>query len=254
MTTAPQTERAIDKARDASQHQQDRDDMRHVGHKLEGQRQQRITAETGEWTHPSLAAALVAFQVELPRITKAQRATIPGRDGRSGYSYTYAGLPDVSDAVTPVLTKHGLAFTCSPRQVPGTGAYELVGVLTHQGGETMEGALPIQGRDAQTIGSAMTYMRRYLLCAMTGVVADDDDDGQRAQAAQGPVQVDRTPEAAALWAKAQESTSLADVQAVWREAGAAGLMEVDVEHLDGGTEPLGIALRRYGDSLASDAS
>ena len=133
--------------------------------------------------HASLAAALVAFMHEKPLVAKTQTATIPGRDGRSGYSYKYADLADVDDAATPVLAKHGLAFVTVPRRTD-SGAYELVGTLIHgPTGEKLEGPLPLQGRTAQELGSSLTYMRRYLMAAMTGIVTDEDDDGSRAEAA-----------------------------------------------------------------------
>ena len=37
-------------------------------------------------------------------------------------------------------------------------------------------ALPDHGQDIQRLGSALTYMRRYLLTMMLGIVADDEDD------------------------------------------------------------------------------
>lgn len=132
--------------------------------------------------HPNLAAALVAFMLEKPRVAKNQEARIPGKDGRQGYSYKYADLADVDDAATPVLARHGLAFIAVPRRTEN-GSYELVGTLVHTSGETMEGPLPLQGRTAQELGSSITYMRRYLLGSMTGIVTDDDDDGSRAAAA-----------------------------------------------------------------------
>jgi hypothetical protein len=123
-----------------------------------------------------LAEALVAFQGDMPTVHKGKTATVPTKTGGS-YKYTYADLADVSAAATPLLVRHGLAFTCRPRAVDG-GSYELVGVLTHTSGEEKEGALPIFGRTAQEIGSSITYGRRYLLGCLTGIVTDDDEDGQ----------------------------------------------------------------------------
>lgn len=130
----------------------------------------------------NLAAALVAFQAEMPKVTKAQKATVPTKTGGS-YSYTYAGLPDVVETVTPVLVKHGLSFSCCPTRAED-GTYKLVGILLHSSGESIRGSLPIFGRQAQEIGSAITYGRRYLMGCMTGVVTDDDDDGSIAHQAQ----------------------------------------------------------------------
>lgn len=132
--------------------------------------------------HGSLAAALVAIQAELPKVPKSNTATIPGKNGGAGYSYKYADLGDVTDAALPLLTSHGVAFTCCPRITP-SGSYELVGYLVHVSGEQMEGALPLFGRQAQELGSAITYGRRYLLGTMTGLVTDEDEDGSIAAAA-----------------------------------------------------------------------
>jgi hypothetical protein len=132
---------------------------------------------------PSLAAALVNLQAELPTVHKGKTARVPTKNGGQ-YTYDYADLADVTAAVMPLLVKHGLSFTCLPRRCDD-GVYELVGVLLHTGGESIDGALPIRGSDPQAIGSAITYARRYLLGCLTGVVTDDDDDGAAAQAQEG---------------------------------------------------------------------
>lgn len=123
--------------------------------------------------HKNLAAALAAFQAEVPNVHKGKTADT------GKYKYRYADLADVASAAYPVLAKHGLSFTARPEFVDGSG-FVLVGVLRHESGESDEGVLPIQGRDAQAIGSSLTYNRRYLLGCMTGIVTDEDDDGQRA--------------------------------------------------------------------------
>jgi len=64
-----------------------------------------------------------------------------------------------------------------------------------------------------------------------------------------PPPVDKRPAAKALWAKAQGTTLFDDIRAVWAEASARGLLTVEIEHMDGSHEPLGDALRRYGDTL-----
>ena len=125
-----------------------------------------------------LAAALAAFQAEAPTVSKGKTAKVPTKAGGS-YSYTYANLADVVEAAYPLLSKHGLSFSCVPRTREG-GGYELAGILLHSSGESLEGSLPLSGNTPQELGSALTYMRRYLLGAMTGLVTDDDDDGAAA--------------------------------------------------------------------------
>ena len=38
--------------------------------------------------------------------------------------------------------------------------------------------------DSQAMGSAITYARRYSLCAILGIAAEDDEDGEAATAAE----------------------------------------------------------------------
>lgn len=130
----------------------------------------------------NLAAALAKFQAEMPIVPKKQTARIPGKDGKQGYTYTYAGLADVTEAALPILTKHGLAFVALPTATDR--GFILTGVLLHESGERLEGSLPIAGSRPQDIGSSITYGRRYLFGCMTGLVTDDDDDGQLAQRAE----------------------------------------------------------------------
>ncbi len=121
-----------------------------------------------------LATALAAFQTEMPTVTKAHTAQV--KSDKGSYSYTYAGLADVSEAAMPLLSKHGLSFST----LPGPGV--LTGMLLHKSGQYLTASLPITGGTPQAVGSSLTYMRRYLLGCMTGIVTDDDDDGQTAQA------------------------------------------------------------------------
>lgn len=157
-----------------------------------------------------LAAALAAFQAEMPTVAKTQRADVKTNTG--SYSYTYAGLADVSEAAMPLLTKHGLSFTALPTRT--TNGPMLVGMLLHTSGQRLTAELPIQGSSAQQIGSSLTYGRRYLFGCMTGLVTDDDDDGQLAQQASKRPPRNRIPKAEKAPVKhTDQQTSQADQQA-----------------------------------------
>lgn len=165
--------------------------------------------------HKNIAEALVAFQKEMPVVPKNKTAKM------GSYSYKYADLVDVSAAMHPLLTKHGLAFSCMPRQAAEGGGYELAGTLLHTSGEKLEGALPLYGRTAQEIGSALTYARRYLAGCLTGICTDDDEDGAAATKAS------RTKsEPAKDWGPiadtAEMMTTLEDVKALWTQEGVSG--------------------------------
>lgn len=138
-------------------------------------------------THESLAAALAAFQAELPKLRKDETAKVTG-ESKSGakisYSYGYAGLDAVVEAVLPALGKHGLSVT-SKSVIDASGSFTLEVSLLHEGGEREIGYWPLpdpRRAGPQDIGSSYTYGRRYLTLALTGTFpGGEDDDGQKAQ-------------------------------------------------------------------------
>jgi len=139
--------------------------------------------------HETLAGALAAFQAELPKLVKDERAKVKGttKDGRDyDRSYGYADLAQVVETVLPVLGKHGLSIT-SQTAFTDNGMFILEVKLLHSSGqyETAVWPLPAPGSGVgpQDVGSAMTYGRRYLTLALSGAYpGGEDDDGARAQA------------------------------------------------------------------------
>lgn len=129
-----------------------------------------MTTKPETITHDSLAAALAAFQGEVPVITKDKV--------NPHFKSKYADLASISATIMPILAKHGLSFTCTPRQLED--GWAIFGTLMHTSGNAVEGFLPIMGTKMQEFGSSITYARRYLLGALTGVVTDEDDDGNAA--------------------------------------------------------------------------
>ena len=130
--------------------------------------------------HESLAAALAAFQASLPHIGKGNTAEV--RSDKGNYSYKYADLSDVSAVVLPLLARHGLSFSCKPT-LTDDGRFVLAYLLRHESGGDDAGIYPLPTSGSpQAIGSAISYARRYVLSAITGVAPDEDDDGAAAQA------------------------------------------------------------------------
>ena len=124
----------------------------------------------------ALYKALAAFQAELPTVGKNSTADMGSR------AYKYANLTELSEIIYPLLSKHGLAFTALPTMT--AGEFVLQYMLTHTGGAHLEGRYPLPNGKPQEIGSAITYARRYALCAITGVApGGEDDDGKEAQKA-----------------------------------------------------------------------
>jgi ERF superfamily protein len=125
----------------------------------------------------SLAEALAMLQADLPRVTKDQSAKIEKRDGSGGYSYKYADLTDVSDAILPRMAALGLSFAACPN-LDDQGRFTLDYCLMHvSDGRDLHGSYPLpNGGSPQEIGKAITYARRYALCAVTGLAPGGDDD------------------------------------------------------------------------------
>ena len=97
----------------------------------------------------------------------------------------YASLSSVFAACRDLLADNGLSvsqFPATPNPGFGPGA-ALTTLLMHESGEWLEDTLfiPIEKATPQAYGSALTYARRYALSAIIGIVADEDDDGDRAQ-------------------------------------------------------------------------
>ena len=123
--------------------------------------------------------AFRAAQGDFPPISKGTSVTIPTSGGRD-YSYKYAALPDILDAVSKALDAHGLTVAQS---VSGDGSMIAVETRIYHDAGHVELFGPLTLRvtaDAKAAGSAITYARRYALCAALNIAPDEDDDGARA--------------------------------------------------------------------------
>lgn len=88
----------------------------------------------------------------------------------------YADLSAVWDAVREPLSNNGLSVMQMPGKIEN-GRVSITTVLIHKTGEYIQSTIfmPTGKGDAQSIGSAITYGRRYALAAMVGVSLEDDD-------------------------------------------------------------------------------
>lgn len=186
---------------------------------------------------PALATALAAVQAELPTVRKGETGEISGqtRDGRAyRYTYRYADLATVSQAIMPLLGRNGLSFTAWTEYTEA--GFFLFYSLMHESGEHRDGIWPLP-KDAspQQLGSAITYARRYSLCAITGVAPDEDDDaaaaeqharqGQQTENRQSEPNMDALEEALNITTAAANRKELAQA---WNFAGGHNLLDVPV--------------------------
>lgn len=123
-----------------------------------------------------LAAALSKAQAKLTHVKKDKTARIRMKAGGE-YSYAYADLGSTWDAGRAALTENGLSVS----QLPSfeSGWLMLDTILMHSSGQYISSQMRTRAdeMDVKSIGSAITYLRRYAFAAITGLVADEDDDG-----------------------------------------------------------------------------
>lgn len=124
-----------------------------------------------EHATPELFTSLAKAQGEIENASK--NAANPH------FKSKYADLAEVLNTIRPVFATHGLSLIQSPSY---DGALAHVNtILAHAGGgyiTTTASCVPAKS-DAQGIGSATTYLRRYSAAAVAGI-AQEDDDGNAA--------------------------------------------------------------------------
>ena len=116
----------------------------------------------------NLYKSLANFQQEVPTIHKATQ----------GFGYTYADLTAIYKVINPLMKKNGLGFTQLLQD------NKMVTIVFHiESGETIESKTDIPMNvqlkgmnDFQVMGSAITYLRRYSLSSVLGLVTDKDTD------------------------------------------------------------------------------
>jgi hypothetical protein len=116
-------------------------------------------------------------------LAKAQAAIQPAVKDKTNPAFRsrYADLSSVWEACREALTTNGLSVVQMPIDA-GEGRVALETTLLHTSGQYLSSSVStrLTKDDPQGVGSALTYLRRYALSAMVGVVADEDDDGNAA--------------------------------------------------------------------------
>ena len=119
----------------------------------------------------NIAAAQLKVQKEIKDISKDS----------TGYGYKYTSFDKLVQYLRPLLTKHGISFVQMP-----VGDDKQVGLQTiymhAESGEWITNSIksPIaesKGMNTyQSIGSAITYFRRYSLSSFVGIASEEDAD------------------------------------------------------------------------------
>lgn len=123
----------------------------------------------------SIASVLAKALPELGAVHKNKK--------NPAFKSSYADLSAVLEAIAPIA-EHGLWFRQVPVQLDGGVGIETFYV--HESGAELSAGVtpvPVNKNDAQGLGSAMTYGRRYGLMTAFGLSADDDDGTAASRAA-----------------------------------------------------------------------
>lgn len=133
-----------------------------------------VTSDSIDQLLPALLAAKAEFKV------------IPKGAKNPFYDSTYANLKSIIEGSDPILAKHDLVVMQFPSSVgdkPGLTTW-----LAHSSGQFIRDTATLQPAksDPQAQGSAISYMRRYSIQAVLGLITDDDDGNAASRPAETP--------------------------------------------------------------------
>lgn len=115
--------------------------------------------------------ALLAFHKNPPSIVKEGIVAMHGKERK------YMTLDSIMHAVRPSLAENGLFI------IQDLSGDTLNTVIMHESGQYISSSLPFQvmngsgTNNLQNLGGGLTYLRRYALCAILAIAADEDNDG-----------------------------------------------------------------------------
>lgn len=146
-----------------------------------------VTGESTNAFFSALAKAQGTFTVP----TRSSKVKITTRDDRT-YEFEYAPIEKIIEATRPHLSANGLALIQPVGRV-SREAWELRTIIAGFGctlSSRIRFGVPsrwdkfrkewVRDDDPKSLGSLITYYRRYSLAAILGVAADEDDDGSAA--------------------------------------------------------------------------
>ena len=164
-----------------------------------------------------IAKALAAAQAKLSN-PKRNREVNTGK-----FKYSYATHDSIIDLVRPVLAEVKLSIhqgvVKSGAPDGSHGEYWVETLLMHESGQWMATTTPLPytgSIDAQALGSALSYARRYGLSAMLGIASEEDDDGKAASSRNGGKEKG-DPKLDALRAELESCGSMRALEELWKK-------------------------------------
>lgn len=102
------------------------------------------------------------------------------RKDTQGYNYKYFDLSEIKEATNEALLDQGLVVIQHPLSDKEKGLGIRTEIQHHEGVMSYEFFAPpqftqVNQEGIQALGSIITYLKRYHLCALLGLAEDDDD-------------------------------------------------------------------------------
>lgn len=136
---------------------------------------QRAHLPLASETLDQLLPALLEAQAAFPEIPRSRTVTV--KSDRGTYTFAYAPLDAIANAVNPPLREHKLLITQTPVRYPD-GDF-LRTVLYHVSGQFLASEVDIhtaRGATSAQYGAALTYSRRYGESALLAITTETDND------------------------------------------------------------------------------
>ena len=118
--------------------------------------------------------ALMQFQSKCPIIHKSREVSFNGKK-----QYNFAGLDDIMRAITPILHECGLSVSYSTEVKEGQMLVKCkITCGIHSEVSEVQMPIPADARvnDTQKMAMALSYAKRYALCAALNIVTSNEDD------------------------------------------------------------------------------
>lgn len=123
-------------------------------------------------------SAMSVFQSDLPIIKK--KGNVHYESSKGITDYNYAKLEDIAQAIRPALKQSGLSYRFTQEQ--NSGQIKVTCIVTGIDGHSESSSLHSNpdisgGKDPlKALASAISYLRRYTLTGLLGIVVGGEDD------------------------------------------------------------------------------
>lgn len=124
----------------------------------------------------SFKMAITDFQANKPELIKDKKVEFNGK-----LQYKYIPLSTIQKLIDPILSKHGISYRWEQTEIEER--ISLTCIISHVNGHEERTTLsaPLDGSGSknkiQSIGSTVSYLKRYTLEGALGLSSDVDNDG-----------------------------------------------------------------------------